>query len=89
MRIVLKVLNHGTGIAIRIVSSIGHIVSALYNNITPRTETNRKQGQAKCICRPFYPTKSDIKQSYLEPIQVQNILAVVLLLSSFLLFIRA
>jgi hypothetical protein len=30
MRIVLKVLNRGTGIAIRIVSSIGHIVSALH-----------------------------------------------------------
>jgi hypothetical protein len=29
MRIVLKVLNRGTGIAIRIVSSIGRIVSAL------------------------------------------------------------
>jgi hypothetical protein len=29
MRIVLKVLNRGTGIAIRIVSSIGRIVSTL------------------------------------------------------------
>jgi hypothetical protein len=29
MRMVLKVLNRGTGIAIRIISSIGRIVSAL------------------------------------------------------------